>query len=49
MKLLKLALEKQNYELAAHVIVYGLVKTKIEELKRNAKKQGSPAQQPKCT
>jgi hypothetical protein len=26
MKLLKAALEKQNYNLAAHILIYGLVK-----------------------
>ncbi len=29
MKLLKLALERQDYNLAAHVLVYGLVKAQI--------------------
>jgi hypothetical protein len=28
MKLLQIALEKQNYTLAAHVLVYGLIKAK---------------------
>ena len=41
MKLLKVALEKQNYELAAHVLVYGLLKAKSEQngKKRRAKRQ----------
>ena len=36
MKLLKYALEKQKYSLAAHALVYGLLKAKIEE---NGKKR----------
>jgi hypothetical protein len=36
MKLLKYALENQKYSLAAHVLVYGLIKAKIEE---NGKKR----------
>ena len=41
MKLLKVALEKQNYELAAHALVYGLLKTKAQEngKKRRTKRQ----------
>jgi hypothetical protein len=35
-KLLKYALDNQNYNLAAHVLVYGLVKAKIKE---NGKKR----------
>jgi len=30
MKLLQLALEKQNYNLAAHILVYGLIKAKVK-------------------
>ena len=30
MKLLKAALEKQDYNLAAHVLVYGLVKAQVK-------------------
>ena len=30
MKLLHLALQKQDYELAAHILVYGLIKTQLE-------------------
>ena len=40
MKLLKVALERQNFNLAAHVLVYGLVKASIEEAKRNGKSNG---------
>ena len=36
MKLLKYALENNRMDLAAHVLVYGLVKAKIEE---NGKKR----------
>ncbi|MBE9501748.1 MAG: hypothetical protein IMY87_04900 [Chloroflexi bacterium] len=36
MKVLKYALETQKYSLAAHALVYGLVKAKIEE---NGKKR----------
>jgi hypothetical protein len=36
MKVLKYALENKKYDLAAHVLVYGLVKAKIEE---NGKKR----------
>jgi len=47
MKLLQVALQRQDYNLAAHVLVYGLVKASIEESKRNGKKQGSTARKPK--
>jgi len=30
MKLLKVALEKQDYNLAAHVLVYGLIKAQVK-------------------
>ena len=36
MKVLKYALENQKHSLAAHALVYGLVKAKIEE---NGKKR----------
>ena len=41
MKLLKYALENRHYSLAAHVLVYGLIKAKIEEngKKRRPKRQ----------
>jgi len=32
LKLLKLALEKQDYNLAAHILVYGLIKAKINQV-----------------
>ena len=43
MKLLKYALQNQRYDLAAHVLVYGLIKAKVEE---NGKKR-RPQRQPK--
>ena len=30
MKLLYLALQRQDYNLAAHILVYGLIKTQLE-------------------
>jgi len=41
MKVLKYALENRKHNLAAHVLVYGLVKAKIEEngKKRRPKRQ----------
>ena len=41
MKLLKYALDNRRYDLAAHVIVYGLIKAKIKE---NGKKRRSQVQ-----
>jgi hypothetical protein len=41
MKVLKHALETRNYRLAAHVLVYGLVKATIEE---NGKKRRTQRQ-----
>jgi hypothetical protein len=37
-KLLKVALEQQKYELAAHILVYGLVKAKHNGKKERGKK-----------
>ena len=36
MKLLKLALEKQDYNLAAHVLVYGLIKAQVNPHLQNS-------------
>ena len=36
-KLLKVALDRQRYDLAAYVLVYGLIKAKQSEKKRNQK------------
>jgi hypothetical protein len=44
--ILRVALEKQDYNLAAHVLVYGLVKAKVEETNQNGKKR-RPEGQPK--
>jgi len=41
LKVLQVALEKQNYDLAAHTLVYGLVKVKAED---NGKKRSSKRQ-----
>ena len=42
---LRVALERQNYDLAAYTIVYGLVKTKVDDL--NGKKTRRSKRQPK--
>ena len=42
MKILKYALEKQEYNLAAHVLVYGLVKAKVEENGKKRRPKGQP-------
>jgi hypothetical protein len=47
LRILRVALEKQEYVLAAHAIVYGMVKAKIQENKENGSKKGSPQAQPK--
>jgi len=41
LNLLKVALANQNYDLAAHALVYGMVKVKAEEndKKRTSKRQ----------
>ena len=36
MKLLQLALERQNYNLAAYILVYGLIKAKIDRCPGNS-------------
>jgi hypothetical protein len=38
LKILRVALERGNYELAAHALVYGMVKARIE-MKGSGKKQ----------
>ena len=37
--LLKTALEKQHYDLAAHILVFGLIKAKHDDKKRRAKRK----------
>jgi hypothetical protein len=44
MKLLQLALERQDYNLAAYTLVYGLVRAKVERIKDGKKR--SPKGQP---
>ncbi len=39
MKLLKYALDNHQYELAAHALVYGMLKAKIEQNSRKKKNQ----------
>jgi len=46
LKILHVALEKQDYNLAAHAIVYGMVKAKIQENQKNGKTR-SPGGQSK--
>lgn len=41
LKILRVAIEKQQYDLAAHAIVYGLVKAKVKE-NPNGKKGSTP-------
>ena len=40
-KILRLALEKQDYNLAAHAIVFGMVKAKVKDQQDNGKKRSS--------
>ncbi len=47
MKLLQVALQKQNYNLAAHILVYGLIKAKRDG-SCNGKKKRSTKGQSKC-
>jgi len=36
-KLLKIALDRQSYDLAAYILIYGLIRAKQSEKKRNQK------------
>ena len=45
-KILHVALARQHYDLAAHVILYGLLKAKVKEKQKNGEKR-SPARQSK--
>jgi hypothetical protein len=38
-KLLKVALDNKRYDLAAHIVVFGLVKAKFDDRKKQEKKQ----------
>ncbi len=40
MKLLTIALQKQDYNLAAHVLVYGLIKASVKEPENPPKLRG---------
>jgi len=42
LKVLRVALESQDYDLAAHAIVYGMVKAKVQENNKNGKKGSTP-------
>jgi hypothetical protein len=44
LKILQVALATQDYDLAAHAIVYGMIKAKIQENKQNGKKGTTPGQ-----
>ena len=46
LNILRVALEKQDYDLAAYVIVYGMVKVKVQENQKNGKK-GSTSRESK--
>jgi hypothetical protein len=38
-KLLKVALDNKRYDLAAHIVVFGLIKAKFDERKKQEKRQ----------
>jgi len=42
LKILRVALESQRYDLAAHAIVFGMVKAKVQENQKNGKKGSTP-------
>jgi hypothetical protein len=44
LRILQVALAKQDYNLAAHAIVYGLVKTTVKENQKNGKKRSPRGQ-----
>ncbi len=45
-KLLKVALDNRKYDLAAHILVFGLIKAKQDGKKRQSKKQKTRILQP---
>jgi hypothetical protein len=47
MKLLEYALRNRNYDLAARVLVYGLLKATVKEIEENGKKKRCTAGQSK--
>ena len=44
LKVLRLAMQRQDYKLAAHAVTYGLIKARIEELHANGKTRRTPRQ-----
>jgi hypothetical protein len=42
LRVLRVALEKQHYDLAAHAIVFGMVQAKVKENQKNGKKGSTP-------
>jgi hypothetical protein len=42
LKLLQVALAEQNYDLAAHALVYGMVKVKAEQNDKKRRTKGQP-------
>ena len=47
MKLLQVALQRRDFSLAAHCLVYGLAKVRAEELRKGKKKKGRSTPKPK--
>ncbi|MBA7662514.1 hypothetical protein ES703_70543 [subsurface metagenome] len=47
MKVLKVAMESQRYDLAAHVIIFATLRVKENGPKNEKEKKGSPQRQPK--
>ena len=41
LNILRVALQKQHYDLAAHAIVFGMVQAKVKEQQDNGKKRSS--------
>jgi hypothetical protein len=41
-KLLKYALDNQRYDLAAHILVYAMVKVKVKENGKKRRPEGQP-------
>jgi|GEM_PF-1963437 len=42
LKVLRVAIESQQYDLAAHALVFGMVKAKVQENQKNGKKGSTP-------
>jgi hypothetical protein len=45
-KLLQVALDNKRYDLAAHIVVFGLIKVKFDDRKKQEKKQQTRILQP---